>query len=188
MSVLRSFFHTARTQRRVKAARLAAEVTDQDPDADPVADREKEPDPEPKPLQEAETPPTDETAFRSPDTDPHRSKTVPVDAHSRLKELAARDRPTLAHIIILTQLRRGADPQLLSKEAKTAKAALLARLYDLDRDVAGRYGVIEFKPSDVAFLGLFDAMGNQQLSEFLGLNGKVPDGNLPSLPASQPMR
>jgi hypothetical protein len=175
---------TARRNRRNAAFALAHAQAE-----DPTG-REEHEDLRPDELREDQQPgqpsPPEAQAAPAPPEEPVAGQD-PVDQHKAFKDLIKRDRPLLQHLITLTQQSRGGDPQLSDATSKMAMAMILARLYDLNRDLAGRYGQVTFEPNAVAFGQLFDAIGGRTLADWAELS-KIPDGQVPSVKQVEPSR
>jgi hypothetical protein len=103
-------------------------------------------------------------------------------ASDSLKDLARGSRPVLKHMITLHKHYRGDDPQLQSKEAKTAMQAILNAWDDTDVDAAHMFGRVSWDPDPITWMSFFDEVGSQPLGNFLDIEDT---GGIPEVPGSE---
>ncbi len=97
-----------------------------------------------------------------------------------IKDQIRGNRALLRHFILLSDEYRK-NPQLNSKEAQAAMQSLMRGLWDSGSgDLASSYGAVEFEPDTLAWVGLFDTIGEQTLAQFLGIQSvaEIPGADL----------
>jgi len=119
--------------------------------------------------------------FAAPVRRMKRKRRFPIrESADGIKDAIRGNRSLLKHFISLSDAYK-ADPQLSSKQAKTAMQAILKSLYDAgSSDVAASYGQVDFEPNQMAWISFFDQIGEQTLGEFLGISdtSEIPGANL----------
>lgn len=89
-----------------------------------------------------------------------------------LKTIALSNRFALRNLITLYNCYRGDDPQLTSKEAKTAMQGILQAAYDEYPGEVALFGVMRWEPNEVKFGEFLSSVGDKTLAQFLGISGE----------------
>lgn len=109
-----------------------------------------------------------------------RRRRAVVESVEGIKDQIRGNRALLRHFVILSDEYRK-DPQLSSKEAEAAMKCLMRGLYDSGSgDIATAFGAVEFEPDPLAWVSLMDAVGEQTLAQFLGIQSvaELPGADL----------
>ena len=107
---------------------------------------------------------------------------VRIASTDSLRDLAKGNRPVIKHLVTLHKLYRGDDPQLQSKEAKTAMQAILRVWNTEDPEAAHMFGRAVWEPDALMWMSFFDEVGSQPLGKALGMSGT---SDIPDVPGSE---
>ena len=97
-------------------------------------------------------------------------------AYEALKSVAAKDLPTLKHLIAVKQAYE--NDKSFNKDAMLSLQMLLIKLNEVDPEAAIMLGTQSWEPNITAWVQMLDALGPEGLGAYIGINSEdqIPRG------------